>query len=341
MESRPDLDAFDRVAAEYVFFRVPFRPTLDNLLCYPARPHAAGPVSVHEPVSKACIVRRRGGGMFKVPIAFAALVMFTISALPGTVRAAPDDALSLGARFRADVLYGSLDGFAQTPRGGGATTTSRRRPSFDELGIDSTVGADVELGLDWRAWTLHWGARFLHSTTSATLDDALVSQGASFPAGTDVRSQLQLDTYRAGVGRHFSVASDRLDALGVSFQLTPLVEAVIFDFGYRLEGTLAGQRTHREYTRFGSRIGARSRLWRAPLALEVGGFWGLPIGTWARISTFEATASYAAGLSARIRLALRVGVLYEHIDVEDSQSTPNRIEADYGPALTAGLALRF
>ena len=166
-----------------------------------------------------------------MPNVFAVRVLLAICLSTGAAHAAQDGVQALGARFQADVLYGSLDGFAQTPRGGGATTTSRRRPSFDELGIGSTVGADVELGLDWRAWTLHWGARILHATTSATLDDALVSQGASFPAGTPVRSQLELDSYRAGVGHHFTVASDRLGAGGVSLQLTPHLEAVIFDFG--------------------------------------------------------------------------------------------------------------
>ena len=51
----------------------------------------------------------------------------------------------------------------------------------------------------------------------------------------------------------------REHALAWKCAQSPLVEAVIFDFGYRLEGTLAGQRTHREYTRFGSRIGAVGR----------------------------------------------------------------------------------
>jgi hypothetical protein len=249
-------------------------------------------------------------------------------------------------RLRAQLLVGELDGFAQTPQGGSAASTSARRPEFDELGIDTVVGGDFGLGLGWRAWRLDAGARFLRADTHSTLEVALVSQGASFPAGSRVRSQLQLDMYRVGIGRAFELTADGV--FGLPLIVTPGVESVLLDFEHRIEGALSAQRTHREYKRLGSRLGARIALGGDGFGLggpgfqlELGGFWGLPIGTLAEVSTFEAIASYQLPTAWRTRTSLQLGLLYEHIEFADSQSTPNRIEADYGPALTAGVALAF
>jgi hypothetical protein len=269
--------------------------------------------------------------------------------LPAPARAAdptvrPDEGAPPGdpvpfAEIRARVLYGSLDGFAQTPRGGNAATTSVRRPKFDELGIDRVAGGEVELGLAWNDWRVHWGAQFLRADTSATLGVDLLSQGAFFPVGTRVHSQLQLDTYRVGLGRAFALGSDPV--FGLSVVATPWLESVLFDFGHRVEAALPGQRTHREYQRFGTRLGARVAAAGEHLSFELGGFWGLPIGTLVEISTVEAIGSYALPLGARARAALQLGVSFEHTEFEDSQSTPNHIEFDYGPALVAGLLISF
>jgi hypothetical protein len=276
-------------------------------------------------------------GTRRAPVRCAWLGIALAVGLPAaaTPSNASTEEAAFAVRLRARLLVGELDGFAQTPQGGSAASTSARRPEFDELGIDAVVGGDFELGLGWRAWRLDAGARFLRADTRSTLEVALVSQGASFPAGSRVRSQLQLDVYRVGIGRAFELTADGV--FGLPLVVTPGVESVLLDFEHRIEGALAGQRTHREYTRLGARIA----LGHPDLNLELVGFWGLPIGTLAEVSTFEAIASYQLPTAWRIRTLLQLGLLYEHIDFADSQSTPNRIEADYGPALTAGVALAF
>jgi hypothetical protein len=263
--------------------------------------------------------------------------------LPGVAAGGPPVPRDTAAlRFvlpRARVLYGPLEGFVQTPRGGDAATTSHDRPGFDELGIHDVVGGDIELGLSWRAWSAYAGVRLLRADSHSTLDAGLLSQGIAFPAGTRIRSQLRLDTYRLGLGRGFEIGLD--DLLGCAVVVTPRVESILLDFDHRVDGEAPGQRTLRSYARFGTRVGAHIGLEREGFGLELFGAWGLPIGSLVEISAVEATASYAPPVSATVHVALQVGVLYEHTHFEDGQSTPNRIEADYGPALTAGLALVF
>src|SRR6266481_7846675 len=47
--------------------------------------------------------------------------------------------------------YGPLDGYAQTPAGGTAGTTSRKRPTLDEVGISDAIAGEAELHVGWGA----------------------------------------------------------------------------------------------------------------------------------------------------------------------------------------------
>src|SRR5262245_23130873 len=69
------------------------------------------------------------------------------------VQAAKPNLADHSVTFAAEggVLYGSVDGYLQTPNGGGPGTTSPHRPTLHELGIDDAVLYEAGMKTQWRS----------------------------------------------------------------------------------------------------------------------------------------------------------------------------------------------
>src|SRR5216110_1491046 len=67
-----------------------------------------------------------------------------------SVSAQEDDNL-IEVTVKGSFNYGPIDGFMQTPAGGAPGTSSDRRPTFKELGIDDAIFYDTRLDLRWKA----------------------------------------------------------------------------------------------------------------------------------------------------------------------------------------------
>src|SRR4051794_13083353 len=91
--------------------------------------------------------------------------------------------------------YGPVSGFAQTPAGGNPGTSSRNRPTFSELDIHDSINAEASLEASWREHGIYGGGNFIRLDGKSELDESLVSRGTTFPAGDQVRSDVQLDWY--------------------------------------------------------------------------------------------------------------------------------------------------
>ena len=68
---------------------------------------------------------------------------------------------------------------------------------------------------------------------SDTLSSGLISNGTTFPAGTSVHTDIQLDWYRVGYEYRFAYKYNRASVL--SFY--PAAGVGIFNFDYKLNGT--------------------------------------------------------------------------------------------------------
>src|SRR5437764_11724810 len=129
------------------------------------------------------------------------------SALAARAQAQRDDDFHLS--FQGSYLYGPADGFIQTPSGGQPGTTSRHRPHFGEIGINDANIGDVQLNLDWPSDRIFVGGQFISlSGNNESLQNTLVSQAETFPAGTGVRSDVRLDWYRVGYRHAFRFGND-------------------------------------------------------------------------------------------------------------------------------------
>ncbi len=237
-------------------------------------------------------------------------------------------------------LHGDIEGFLQTPRGGQAGTTSTNRPAFDELGFDDVEIFDTSLTVQRDQHIFSAGARLIRLDGSATLTDDLISQNVTYPAGSFVTSDVQLDWYRLGYRYEFSFDPGG----GNRLLLSPGAEAVMFDFDYQLDGP-GELRTDRSYAKGGVRVGGTAKwLTSGRFSLEAGGFWGIPIDGSAEIFSAELVARYRLWGADSQRGAggsVFLGVAWDEIEYEDDQATPNHINVEMGPLIIVGFEIRF
>jgi hypothetical protein len=236
-------------------------------------------------------------------------------------------------------LYGPANGFVQTPSGGNSGTTSHRRPKLDEIGIDDAHIADAEFHADWGAHEVYVGGQWVRLSGDDTLDDDLVSQGRTFPAGTSVQSDVKLDWYRAGYRYRFHW-DDPNEPGRLLFTLAPGVGVALLDFEYKLKG--GGEKADRSYIKGGAQLGLEG-AWniteRWSLVGEV--LCSLPISNTPFIFKSELLARYRVFHSDRCDVGAELGVAYEQIHYEDDQHVPNHVEVDLGPLLVVGLNFSF
>ena len=123
--------------------------------------------------------------------------------------------------------------------------------------------------------------------------------------------------------------------------LTPALGAVLFDFDYKLDGT-GGRSVARAFTHGAPHVGLQT-VWnpKGPFSLAAGILSSLPFSTLPLILSVDLTGKYQLWGQANRGGSLFLGIGYDRIDFEDSQTVPNHIEVDMGPLLIVGLKVRF
>ena len=231
-------------------------------------------------------------------------------------------------------MYGDVDGFVQIPAGGAPGSTSARRPTLDELGIDSGSVYDIAGAAQKDRHIINLGARLTTLDGSGTLTQDLTSQNEFYPAGTQVESDIQLNWYRLGYLYEIPLvpAQD-----GSQVFLSPGVQAILLDFDYELNGD-GGQRSKRGFTKGGVRLGGTAR-WQTSerFSLDALAYLGVNLGSTADISSFEIVGRYSF---SKLFSAFG-GVAWDQIEFEDSQTVPNRIDIDFCPMAVVGIRFDF
>ena len=231
-------------------------------------------------------------------------------------------------------MYGDVDGFVQIPAGGEPGSTSPRRPTLDELGIDNGSVYDIAGAAQKDRHIINLGARLTTLDGSGTLTQDLTSQNQFYPAGTQVESDIQLNWYRLGYLYEIPLAPAQN---GSQVFLSPGLQAVLLDFDYELKGD-GGQRSKRGFTKGGVRVGGTAR-WQTSekFSLEGLAYLGVDLGSTANISSFEIVGRYSF---SKLFSAFG-GVAWDRIEFEDSQTVPNRIDIDFGPMAVVGIRFDF
>ena len=237
-------------------------------------------------------------------------------ALVGLAAAAP---LVRGATYAVEAGVGSLAqrGHLQTAAGGEPGTTSAERPTLAETGL---TGGDYR----WLAGTVTF-ARYkvamrytvIGDSGSATLRESLTSQGQTFPAGSAIRSRLDLDGLSLAATRVF--ASDG----GTTLAIGPWIGWTAF----ALEIDGERHRVDRSYRVYA--LGVQGRLEKA-----LGSRWH--VGAEAVVApAFPGSAGrfgvapwlgYRVGDHLEVRLAARLAAF--RYDDAHKQDMPNRLHVD-------------
>jgi hypothetical protein len=248
-------------------------------------------------------------------------------------------------------LYGSASGYVQTPSGGEPGTTSKERPKFSEIGIDNASIGDGQLTATFgeqQRNEVYVGGQFIRLSGSDTLGSDLVSHGVTFPAGSHVSSDVQLDWYRVGY-RYRLDLNDVTALCGIptnpgldDFSLYPSVGGAFLNFDYRLDGP-GGQRASRSYIKGNVQFGLELewRPNRGPFSVTLGGLAAPNFSSLPGIYYEELAAHYRFLDTRKVDATATLGVALEQMDYEDNQRVSNHIHADFGPLLVAGVELKF
>ena len=93
------------------------------------------------------------------------------------------------------------------------------------------------------------GGQIIRLSGDDTLDESLITHGATFPAGSSVNSDVQLDWYRFGYRHAFELLSDR------STTVSPGVGGTMLDFNYNLDTSGLGPSESRSYVKVTPQMG--------------------------------------------------------------------------------------
>ena len=235
-------------------------------------------------------------------------------------------------------MRGNIDGYLQTPAGGQPGTTDHQRPTLGELGYGNENIWDGEITVQSHEHIFTFGARLVRLTGDARLSRQLTCENVTYPAGTDVNSNVDLDWYRLGYRYEFAFEPDEK---GSQLSFAPGIDAVLFNFDYDLSAS-GGLRSDRNYAKPGMRIGADAE-WdiAGPFSIEAGAWWGVPFDNTAEILSLELLGRYQIWGGRNMGASFYLGVAYDEIEYEDGQGVPNHISVEMGPMIVAGFDFRF
>jgi hypothetical protein len=267
-------------------------------------------------------------------------ILFEQYALAGSVQASEESTRADVPWFELSggLQYGSIDGFLQTPSGGHQGTTSHKRPTFDELGINTVLSFDGSLDVHWKMHTLTAGIQLNRFSDNSTLHNQLISQSISFPANSEVASDIRLDWYRFGYLYTFDLSpKDHRKTVFIS----PGVDIALLDFHYELKG-VEDEHVNRSYTKGSLRLLCNID-WKISdgLDLQAGASGSLPISNTPSIINLSLAAEKNLFSTSGIIGSAYLGIAYEKIEYEDNQDVPNHIKAEMWPLVTTGLKMKF
>lgn len=233
------------------------------------------------------------------------------------------------------VSYGPLSEYMQTPLGGAPSSASDKRPKFKELGIDNATIVNLSLSAIMDPHSLYCASHLVDLSGESTLNEELIFHGKQYPAGTRVKSDVQLNWYEIGYQYNIHLGKER-----VNLNIAPTVAFTLFDFSGELESR--GEKNDRSYMKGTPRVGLELEWfpWDR-FSIDSKGIGSIPFKHTPHIYTIGLTGKYHMMSKGRLKTLLVAGVEYNQIDYKDSQTKPNHVKADMGPLGLVGAEIRF
>jgi hypothetical protein len=237
--------------------------------------------------------------------------------------------------FDASGSFGPISGYLQTPAGGAPSSTSNKRPKFEELGIDMATMVNLCLSASRDPHSLYGAGHLVNLSGDNALDETLIFHGKEYPAGTRVKADVKLNWYEIGYQYHIHFGKEQ-----VNLSIAPTIAFALWDFSTELESN--GEKNSRNYTKGTPRVGLGLEWypmnWFTVSGKAIG---SIPLENLPHIYTVSLTGKYSIVNRDRLKILLVAGVEYNHIDYKDSQTKSNYIRADMGPLGIVGAEIRF
>lgn len=237
--------------------------------------------------------------------------------------------------FDVSGFYGPMNGYTQTPLGGALSSTSDKRPKFDELGINTMTMVNLSLSGGIDSHYVYGAAHLVDLSGKNTLNENLMFHGRQYPAGTRVNSNVNLSWYEIGYQYNIHFGKEQM-----SLNIAPTVAFDLWDFSTELESN--GGRDSRSYIKGTPRLGLVFE-WFPVKRFSASGkaIASLPFDNLPHIYTVGLIGKYHLLDKDRMKISLFMGVEYNQIDFKDSQTEPNRVKANMGPLGLIGAEIKF
>jgi hypothetical protein len=231
----------------------------------------------------------------------------------------------------------SATGTLQVPRGGDPKSSSGNRPGLEELGVGTTVQVGTGVRVRSGRAGLALDMRYLFLDGEGRAQGDLVSQGESFPSGSELESSSGLGSWRLTACYAFPLVQGLEDARD-ELSIVPRIgiEGITLHYAMATEN---GTHTDRSFTHFAPAVGG-SLIWRP------GGDWRFDLTGFTSFS-FQGRDVVWNELELRFgrriddHLSVWIGVGFQQFRLRDSQPYPNRADVDFGPALGLGFEFGF
>lgn len=121
--------------------------------------------------------------------------------------------------------YGKIDGFVQIPKGGKKGTTSLKKPTFHDLGIDNITYPQFKLKT--RRNNLHLFAEFIYKTFNGSeyLKEDIISHDKLLAKTSKLKTEHEYINYALGMGYDIFKTNN--------IEITPILEFTATDFKYK------------------------------------------------------------------------------------------------------------
>jgi len=237
--------------------------------------------------------------------------------------------------FDVSGSYGPVSGYVQTPLGGAPSSTSNKRPTFDELGIETMTMVNLFLSAGLDSHYIYGSAHLVNLSGTSTLDEKLIFHGKEYPAGTRVKSDIGMNWYDIGYRYNIYFDKERTNLC-----VAPTIAFTLWDFSTELESNSG--RNSRSYIKGTPRLGLDFE-WFPAKRFSVSGraIASLPLNNMPHIYTVGLVGKYNFMEINRLKVSVFMGVEYDWIDFKDNQTEPNHVKANMGPLGLIGAEIAF
>jgi hypothetical protein len=228
-------------------------------------------------------------------------------------------------------------GFLQVPTAGVPISTTPKRPSLNELGINSfgKTNPFFQIGFkqDWSVIRLYGDYEYNHMTPSNTLKENLQTHFYFIGAGTLVETNIWFDLFRLGVARKINCCTNRcIFSLGC--------ELAAFNFHYQFFNPNHIQGRNILHTTGCASLNFEQVI-NSYLTLNLNATSTLPEATDLQTQRLAADLYLKILTSKKITTKLLLGVGYQRIDFKDGQQMPNHLVINMAPIARVGLITNF